>query len=73
MAGGVKVNILWQVVAYVVLTCAEVCISVVGLELSFAAAAPHMKSVVTACWLLCVAIANLCINAPITQLYDRCV
>lgn len=67
---GVKVNILWQVVAYIVLTCAEVCISVVGLELSFAAAEKHMKSVVTACWLLCVAIANLCINAPITQLYD---
>ncbi len=69
-AGGVKVSILWQVGAYFLLTCAEVCISVVGLELSFAAAPAHMKSVVAACWLLCVSIANLCINAPITQLYD---
>jgi POT family proton-dependent oligopeptide transporter len=68
--GGVKVSIAWQLGAYFILTCAEVCISVVGLELSFAAAPAHMKSVVTACWLLCVSIANLCINAPITQLYD---
>jgi POT family proton-dependent oligopeptide transporter len=71
VGAGVKVSILWQVGAYFLLTCAEVCISVVGLELAFAAAAPHMKSVVTACWLLCVSIANLCINAPITELYDK--
>ena len=70
-AGGVKVSILWQVGAYILLTGAEVCISVVGLELAFAAAAPYMKSVVTACWYLCVSIANLCINAPITALYDK--
>lgn len=69
-AEGVKVSILWQAGAYFLLTCAEVCISVVGLELAFVAAAPHMKSVVTACWLLCVSVANLCINAPITSLYD---
>ena len=69
--GGVKVSILWQVGAYFLLTSAEICISVVGLELAYAAAPQHMKSVVTACWLLCVSIANLCINAPITALYDR--
>lgn len=68
---GVKVSILWQAGAYVFLTAAEICISVVGLELAFAAAPKHMKSVVTACWLSCVAIANLCINAPITELYDK--
>jgi POT family proton-dependent oligopeptide transporter len=70
-AQGVKVNIGWQAGAYFFLTCAEVCISVVGLELAYTAAATHMKSVVTACWLCCVAIANLCINAPITALYDK--
>lgn len=69
-AEGVKVSILWQVGAYFLLTCAEICISVVGLELAFVAAPAHMKSVVTACWLLCVSVANLCINAPITSLYD---
>jgi POT family proton-dependent oligopeptide transporter len=68
---GVKVSIMWQAGAYVFLTAAEICISVVGLELAFAAAPKHMKSVVTACWLSCVAIANLCINAPITELYDK--
>lgn len=68
---GVRVSILWQVGAYFLLTCAEICISVVGLELAFTAAPAHMKSVVTACWLLCVSIANLCINAPITALYEQ--
>lgn len=68
--GGTQVNILWQAGAYLLLTSAEVCISVVGLELAFTAAPLHMKSFVTACWLSCVAIANLCINAPITELYD---
>ncbi len=69
-AEGVKVSIMWQVGAYILLTAAEICISVVGLELAFVAAPAHMKSVVTACWLLCVSVANLCINAPITALYD---
>jgi solute carrier family 15 (oligopeptide transporter), member 1 len=71
VSAGVKVSIAWQAGAYLFLTMAEVCISVVGLELAFVAAPAHMKSVVTACWLLCVSIANLCINAPITALYDK--
>ena len=39
---------------YVLITAAEICISVVGLELAFAAGAATMKSFVTACWLLAV-------------------
>jgi len=42
---------------------------VTGLELAFVAAPPSMKSFVTACWLAVVFLANLLINAPITQLY----
>jgi hypothetical protein len=42
---------------------------VTGLELAFVAAPQTMKSFVTACWLAVVFLANLLINAPITQLY----
>ncbi len=66
---GVKVSLWWQVVAYLVLTWAEILISVTGLELAFTAAPKSMKSFITACWLLTVGIANLAINAPVTRLY----
>ena len=54
-----KVSVLWELAAYVVITLAEACISVVGLELAFTAAPQHMKSFVTACWLLTVFAGNL--------------
>jgi dipeptide/tripeptide permease len=69
VATGDKVTLWWQVIAYLVLTVAEVLISVTGLELAFTAAPKTMKSFVTACWLLTVALANLFINAPVTRLY----
>lgn len=64
-----RVSVWWQVLAYLIITIAEVLISVTGLELAFVAAPPTMKSFVTACWLAVVALANLVINAPITRLY----
>lgn len=64
-----KASLWWQVIAYLVLTWAEILISVTGLELAFAAAPKTMKGFITACWLLTVAIANLFINAPLTRLY----
>jgi POT family proton-dependent oligopeptide transporter len=64
-----RVTVWWQVLAYLILTVAEILISVTGLELAFVAAPPSMKSFVTACWLAVVFLANLLINAPITQLY----
>lgn len=54
-----KVSVLWEIGAYVVMTAAEICISVVGLELAFTAAPKHMKGFVTACWLVTVFIGNL--------------
>jgi POT family proton-dependent oligopeptide transporter len=68
-ASGTKVSLWWQVIAYLVLTWAEILISVTGLELAFAAAPKSMKGFITACWLVTVAIANLVINAPLTRLY----
>jgi POT family proton-dependent oligopeptide transporter len=64
-----RVTVWWQVLAFLVITIAEVLISITGLELAFVAAPASMKSFVTACWLAVVFLANLLINAPITQLY----
>jgi POT family proton-dependent oligopeptide transporter len=64
-----RVTVWWQVLAYLIITVAEILISVTGLELAFVAAPPTMKSFVTGCWLAVVFLANLLINAPITRLY----
>jgi len=64
-----KVPVIWEILAYVIITMAEICISVSGLELAFAAAPPTMKSFVTACWLLTVFIANF-LNAMLTPYYE---
>ncbi len=66
---GAKVSLWWQVIAFLVITIAEILISVTGLELAFTAAPKNMKGFVTACWLLTVGCANLFINAPVTRLY----
>jgi POT family proton-dependent oligopeptide transporter len=63
-----KVSVLWQAMPYVLITVAEICISVVGLELVFSAAPASMKSFVTACWLLTVFFGNI-LNSFITPLY----
>jgi POT family proton-dependent oligopeptide transporter len=65
-----KVSVLWEIAAYVVITTAEACISVVGLELAFTAAPPHMKSFVTACWLLTIFAGNL-LAMPQSWISDR--
>ncbi len=66
-----RVTVWWQVLAFLIITVAEILISVTGLELAFVAAPKTMKSFVTACWLAVVFLANLLINAPITQLYQH--
>jgi POT family proton-dependent oligopeptide transporter len=49
-----KVSILWEIGAYVLITMAELCISVVGLQLAFEEAPDHMKSMITGIWLFTV-------------------
>ncbi len=66
-----RVTVWWQVLAFLVITVAEILISITGLQLAFEAAPESMKSFVTACWLAVVFLANLLINAPITQLYPE--
>lgn len=63
-----KISLLWEVIPYIFITCAEICISVVGLELAFSSAPPSMKSFITACWLLTVFVGNM-LNSVITPLY----
>jgi POT family proton-dependent oligopeptide transporter len=69
LAGDGTVWVWWEVVAYVLITVAEICISVVGLELSFSAAPKAMKSFVAACWLLAVFVGNM-INVLVTPYYE---
>ena len=64
------ISIFWQVIPYILTTMAEVCISVVGLELAFAAAPPALKTFMTACWLFTIFFANI-INAQVSPLVQR--
>ena len=64
-----RVSVWWMFLAFLVITAAEILISVTGLELAFVVAPENMKGFITACWLLTVALANWFINAPIADLY----
>jgi dipeptide/tripeptide permease len=66
-----QVTVWWLVFAYVIITVAEVLISVTGLELAYTAAPKSMTGFVTACWLVTVGLANLVINAPVTRMYTQ--
>ena len=54
---------LWQIIPYIILTTAEVLVSVTGLEFAFREAAPEMKSTIMSFWLLTVAFGNLVVTA----------
>ena len=63
-----KVTIWWQVLAFLIITIAEILISITGLELAFIAAPKTMKSFVTSLWLLTVFVANI-FNTYLARLY----
>jgi POT family proton-dependent oligopeptide transporter len=58
MSGTAKVSVWWLLFATFVITLAELCISVVGLELAYRRAAPGTKSAVTAAFLVTVFVGN---------------
>ncbi len=58
IAAGEKPSIAWQIWAYVVLTAAEVMVSITALEFSYTQAPKTMKSVVMALYLLSVSAGN---------------
>ena len=63
-----KVSLWWQVLTYFLVTCSELCISPVGLELAFTAAPGWMKGSITGCFLVAVGVGNL-LNGVVTRLY----
>lgn len=56
---GERPSIGWQLVAYLIITAAEVMISIVGLEFSYTQSPKNMKSLVMAFYLLAVFVGNL--------------
>jgi proton-dependent oligopeptide transporter, POT family len=65
-----KVTVWWMLVATFVLTLAELCISVVGLELAFRRAAPGTRSAITGAFLATVFVGDL-FGGMFAQLYGR--
>lgn len=56
---GDKVHVLWQVAQYLVMTTAEVLVSVTGLEFAYTQAPRRMKSTIMGFWLLGVTFGNI--------------
>lgn len=56
---GVKLNVMWQFFPYLIITMAEVMISITGLEFAYTQAPRSMKSSVMSIWLLTVFFGNL--------------
>lgn len=52
-------SVWWQIFAYIVLSAAEVLVSITGLEYAYTQAPKSMKSTMSAIWLLTVAAGNL--------------
>jgi POT family proton-dependent oligopeptide transporter len=60
---GVDVNIVWQLLSYVIITAAEVFVSITCLEFAYTQAPKKMKSLVMACFLLSVSLGNIFTSA----------
>ena len=56
---GVSVNIVWQILAYAILTSGEIFVSITCLELSYTHAPKRLKSIVVALFLLSIALGNV--------------
>ena len=52
-------HVVWQLAAYVVITSAEVMVSITGLEFSYTQAPRELKSIVMSMWLLTVSLGNV--------------
>ncbi len=58
IAAGERPSVLWQIIPYVIMTAAEVLVSIVALEFSYTQAPRRMKSVVMALYLLSTTVGN---------------
>ena len=59
IAGGQQPSIAWQFVAYLVISLAEIMVSITCLEFSYSQSPPKLKSFVMSCYLLSIAGGNL--------------
>jgi POT family proton-dependent oligopeptide transporter len=59
---GLKPNVIWQFLAYFILTAAEILISITGLEYAYTRAPKTMKSVIMSFWLLTVSLGNILVS-----------
>ncbi len=59
MDNGITMNISWQILGFVLLTAAEILVSISSLEFSYTQAPNTMKSFILSFWLVAVAIGNL--------------
>ena len=57
--GGTQLSVLWQVIPFLVITMAEVMISITGLEFAYTQAPRSMKSTIMSMWLLTVFFGNM--------------
>jgi POT family proton-dependent oligopeptide transporter len=58
-AGPGKIHVLWQVIPFLIMTTAEVLISITGLEFAYTQAPRAMKSTIMGFWLLCVTFGDI--------------
>ena len=56
---GLHPSVWWQILAYFILSAAEVLVSITGLEYAYTQSPKSMKSTMSAIWLLTVAIGNI--------------
>jgi POT family proton-dependent oligopeptide transporter len=63
---GARPSVAWQFLAYVVITAAEILVSITGLEFSYSQAPKTMKSVIMAVWLLSISLGNY-VTAMVNQ------
>ncbi len=56
---GDKISVLWQVIPFLVITMAEVMISITGLQFAYTQAPRSMKSTIMSMWLLTVFFGNM--------------
>jgi POT family proton-dependent oligopeptide transporter len=59
---GIAPNIGWQVLAYIIITAAEVMIYQTGLEYAYTQAPASMKSTIMSFWLLTIAFGNILVS-----------
>jgi POT family proton-dependent oligopeptide transporter len=61
-----QVDVLWQVLQYLIITLAEVMVSITGLEFAYTQAPKRMKSTIMGFWLLTVALGNVFVSVMST-------